>query len=230
MAKQKVRVPTPTGVLVYPRLNTPDTKFNKLGDYKADLRVPIEEAQPLIETINEAYKAHVGSPHPKFAPSKDRDAVYYFDRDEESGDVDKSSVVFKIRAKNKMTKQGELWDRRPKVFDAAGKAIRMTKPNGKLLQSAPKIGGGTKAIANIEIDPYETNAGAKGLRLVPRAVQIIDLVSFGDGGSAEDYGFGSQDGFTYDDEYDEGDDAEFTSDAASDDNDASTEDTEEGFY
>lgn len=187
MATKKNKFVTPKGVLVFPRLNLPDTKFNEHGTFSADLRVPVEEAKPLMQQIAKLFKEHTGSAHPKFPPRKDRDAVWYFDQDED-GDFDKEFVIFKLRAKNIKKKDGELWVRRPKVFDAAGSPIKLVNRAGKLLDTAPRIGGGTVAKVSFEADCY--SGKATGVRLIPQAVQIIDLIEYGDGGSAEDYGFG----------------------------------------
>lgn len=65
MAKKKKFV-TPAGIAVFPRLNRPDTKYNEYGTYSADLRIPVEEAKPLLKELGAVYKGHVGSVHPKF--------------------------------------------------------------------------------------------------------------------------------------------------------------------
>ena len=100
------RLSTPVGIAVYPRLKTPDTKFDELGAYKADISIPAAEAAPLVEQLMDIWKSHVGkaakkSDNPMFSLETD-------DSGEETG-----NVIFKMRAKNKMNKKGELWDRRP---------------------------------------------------------------------------------------------------------------------
>ncbi len=214
MAKKKKFV-TPAGIAVYPRLNRPDTKFHEHGTYKADLRIPIEEAKPLLKELGDIYKAHTGQAHQKFPPSKDKDSIWYFEQDED-GDFDKDYVILKLRARNVMTKTGEVWDRKPKIFDA----------EGNRLKKAPKIGGGTVMKVSFEADCYATKK-VSGVRLIPNAVQIINLVEYEEGGSAEDYGFGKEDGYTSDSEYDD----EFSDEGNNNDkNDADDQENEEGFY
>ena len=57
MAKQTIT--TPTGVALYPWLNKPDTEYNKDGEYKVNLVLSKEDAQPLIDTINEVFKENL---------------------------------------------------------------------------------------------------------------------------------------------------------------------------
>lgn len=153
MAKKKKFV-TPAGIAVYPRLNRPDTKYNEHGTYSADLRISLEEAKLLLKELGDLYKAHVGSAHPKFAPRKDKEAIWYFDQDDE-GDFDKEFVTLKLRAKNVMTKKGEIWDRKPKLFDASGNRIK----------NPPQIGGGTIMKVSFTADCY--SGKVTGVRLIP---------------------------------------------------------------
>lgn len=217
MAKRKKFV-TPAGVAVYPRLNRPDTKYNEHGTYSADLRIPIEEAKELLKDLGAIYKAHTGQTHPKFAPRKDKEAVWYFDQDEE-GDFEKDHVILKLRAKNLITKSGDLWDRKPKLFDAVGKPIK----------NPPQIGGGTIMKVSFEADCY--SGKVTGVRLIPQAVQIIDLVEYESGGSAGDFGFGQEEGFTSSSDFDEdsNDFAENNNNNDEDDN-ADAQEDEGDFY
>ena len=50
--KKNVRITTPTGVAQWPRLNEPDTKFDKDGVYSVGLRLPKDDAGELISTIS----------------------------------------------------------------------------------------------------------------------------------------------------------------------------------
>ena len=48
----KATITTPQGVALYPWLNKPDTEYNKDGEYKVNLVLAKEKAQPIIDTIN----------------------------------------------------------------------------------------------------------------------------------------------------------------------------------
>jgi len=217
--KKKLTFITPRGVAVYPRLQRPDTRYHELGVYKADIRIPVEEAKPLLKELGDIYRSHLGQPHPKLAPSKDKEAMWFYEQDED-GDFLKDHVILKIRARNIKTKTGEVWDRKPKLFDAKGRPIKANL----------NIGGGTVMKVSFEVDCY-TSKKASGVRLIPVAVQIIDLVTFEAGGSAEDYGFAEEDGFVVGED-DDDNDSPFVEDGDNNNNnDAETkEEDEESFY
>jgi hypothetical protein len=77
--------------------------------------------------------------------------------------------------KNKET--GEEYSRKPTLFDATGK------------EEDVNVGGGSKLkIAVVPYCWYTASLGA-GITLQPKAVQVLDLVTWGNGGTAEAYGF-----------------------------------------
>ena len=170
---------------MFPALKRPDTKYSELGEYKANLSMPMAEAQPIIDKLEAIYKAHVGKPHPKNPESDNRKAFWYIETDKEGNET--GNAVFKIKVKNRTGKGGDLWDRRPKMFDAALKPIDVNPWSG------------TTMIVSAEIYLWSTPDG-KGMSLQPMGVQIIDLVSGGDGVNPEDMGFSKQDGFTADED------------------------------
>lgn len=193
------RLSTPPGIAVYPRLKTPDTKFDELGMYKADLSVPKAAAEPLMRELQAIHKAHTGKP-----AKATENTMWYMETDDAGEET--GNVVFKIRVKNRMTKKGEIWDRRPKMFDAALKPIDVNP------------WGGTRMI--VSVDVYEWNSGdKKGVSLQPAGVQILDLVS-GSGPDASSMGFSAQEGYvgSYSDD-DEDDTAGLSDQTAGDDDD-----------
>ena len=188
------------GKAVYPRLGQPDTKFDELGQYKADVSMPLADAEPIMETLSKAFKAHTGKP-----PKKADNTMWYFETNEDGEET--GNVVFKCRVKNKLRKRdGQLWDRKPKLFDASLKPVDVNP-----------FGGSTYVVS---AEVYCWTAGAKtGVSLQPLGVQIIELVS-GSGPSASSMGFKAQEGFTAQNEYgedDEGEDDTGDQDAGDDD-------------
>ena len=174
------------GKAVYPRLAQPDTKFDELGQYKADVSVPKFEAKQTMEILSEHFKEHTGK-----TPKKADNTMWYFETNEDGDET--GNVVFKCRVKNKLRKRdGKLWDRKPKMFDAALKPVDVNP-----------FGGSTYVVS---AEVYAWEAGAKkGVSLQPVGVQIIELVS-GSGPSASSMGFKAQEGYMADP--DEGDDAD----------------------
>lgn len=188
------------GKAVYPRLGMPDTKFDELGAYKADVSVPMVEAEPIMAHLTKVYKTHTGKP-----PKKTENSMWYFETDEEGEET--GNVVFKCRVKNKLRKRdGQLWDRKPKLFDATLKPVDVNP-----------FGGSTYVVS---AEVYEWDAGGKkGVSLQPIGVQILELVS-GTGPSASSMGFKAQEGYTAspnDDQSDDGDDADDQGDDGDDD-------------
>jgi hypothetical protein len=85
-------------------------------------------------------------------------------------------LKLKVKATGK-SKDGETYTRQPKLFDASG---QITNEN---------IGGGSKLkVAVVPYFWYTASLGA-GITLQPKAVQILDLVTWSSGGTAEAYGF-----------------------------------------
>ncbi len=78
-----------------------------------------------------------------------------------------------------MTKSGQLWDRKPTLFDAALKPIQVNP------------WGGTTMVVSMSVYCWNA-AGKSGVSLQPVAIQIIDLV---EGGSNAAFGLEATDGF-----------------------------------
>ena len=169
------RISLPLGRAIYPSLKRADTKFHELGIYKCNVSVPLKEATSTMEKLTEIHKRHTGK-----APTKAENTMWKMEVDEETGE-ETGNVVFKCSVKNVRRRDGELWDRRPKQFDAKMNPVDLNPY------------GGTELYVSASI--YEWSAGGKkGVSLQPLAVQIINLVE-GGAGSGENFGFQKQDGF-----------------------------------
>lgn len=190
-------------VAVYPRLNTPDTKFDELGMYKADGKMPLAEAGDIMKELSARFKRFTGKPL-----NQTENTLWYMELDEDGNQT--GQVVFKIRVKNKLRKRdGKVWDRKPALFDAALKPFDAN------------VYGGSTYIVSAEF--YEWDTGSKkGCSLQPIGVQVLSLVT-GDGSrSASSFGFKARDGFVAEDK---GDDEDQIGD-----DEVSTDDAEDGDY
>ena len=188
MASKK-KFTTPIGTALYPRINSADFKFKTEGIYSADIRIPFEEAKELLRALGEVEKEHTGSTSSsKFPDKTDMKSLWYFERDEE-GTIDKNNVVLRLRAKNVIKNNGDLWDRRPAVFDSNLNRVDMSSTD------APKIGGGSKLRVSFEAECYTGKKG-NGMRLVPKAVQLVSLVEYSSGEDPQDFGFSEEEGFS----------------------------------
>lgn len=176
-----IKVNTPTGTAVFPALKNPDTKFDELGQYKADLRLSMEEAKPLMMQLNDIHKRHTGK-----AANANENTMWYKETDKETGE-ETGAVVFKIRVKNRMRRDGQKWDRRPALFDASLKPIDVNP------------WGGTEMRVSMSVYCWDAG-GKKGVSLQPQAIQIINLVE-GSAASGAGFGFEATSGFEMSDAY-----------------------------
>lgn len=105
------------GTAMYPWLNNPDTQFDAAGQYKVNLRMSKEEAQPLIDAVKEAANEAFGP--------KANSAKLPFKTDEETGDT---IVVTKSKFQ-------------PKFVDSTGQAIKTNNLPEIYGGSTLKVGG-----------------------------------------------------------------------------------------
>ena len=159
------------GIAVFPALNTPDDKFHDLGMYKADVRVPLEEAKPIMDRLSKLYKEWTGK---DLKPGKTN--LWSIDEDDQGERT--GTITFRCKVKNIRRKDGQIWDRKPKQYDTQNNVIN------------EQVWGGTEYVVGAEVYPWTAGAD-KGISLQPVAVQIINLVGpSGDG----DAGFETIDG------------------------------------
>lgn len=164
-------ITTPAGIARYPHLNRPDLKFDDVGVFKVNLEMSNEDAESFIAKIDELFTDFVSEK--KRELKKDKLKMHAFPWEENDG---MTQLKLKVKAIGK-TKAGEEYSRKPKIFGADGKPLEAN------------IGGGSKIkVAVVPYFWYTASLGA-GITLQPKAVQVIDLVTWGDGASAEAYGF-----------------------------------------
>lgn len=195
--KKRPQFTSPRGVFRFPKLTEPDTKFKAEGEYSVNLIVDgsLPEVKKLMALCDkeaaaslEDAKAKAKNPaeakkwETKYLPYKEVE-------DEETGEpTGEVSFKFTMKASGLRKKDGKPWSRKPTLFDARGKRIT----------DSINIGGGTEGKISFEIIPYAptTTVGAS-VKLALEAVQIIDLKSWGEK-SADQYGFGAEDGYSAD--------------------------------
>lgn len=186
---------TATGTAVFPRLNTPDTKFKAEGRYSVKVRFTKEQAAPIIDKLEEAAKAEYDEQVTAFAGKVDKkgkpieingpDTSYEVELDDNKQPTGNILVNFGMNAQYTDKKTNEVIKLKPSLVDAKGNPTNV------------EVWGGSKIKVCYEIKPYFVagtyTAGAScGLR----AVQIIELVTKGSGMNGAVYGFKEEDGFT----------------------------------
>lgn len=183
--KKTERFVSPKGIASYPYLTEPDTKFNPDGDYKVSLIVAGDDANKIINFLTEQHKDAVAKAKKDNAGKRVKEGdLPFFENDD-------NTVTFKFKLKAKVTpKNGKPFEQKPALFDAKGKP----------LTSEPKIGGGSVIKVSYEVVPYYTAVAGAGVSLRLKAVQIIELKEYSGGSTAENYGFGEEEGFEADDD------------------------------
>jgi hypothetical protein len=222
-----VKGTTPRGVFVFPAITAPDygnASFPKPdGEFKVNLRLTEEEAEPLIKKLTpiyeqaeqegkEAFDALPVANRKKLKNGFQMNDMYETEYDKESEEPT-GNVIFKFKSKaSGKNKKGETWTRKPGIFNAKGVSLK----------NPPQIWGGTEGKVSYTVSPYFIpGTGVAGISLRLEAVQILELVSSGSK-SASSFGFGQEDGYDEADEFpagDASDEAEGTGGAASDEPD-----------
>lgn len=199
--KKLAKLNTPIGEARWCWLYEPDTRFKDDGEYRVDLILnaenpKVKEIVAKIKATYDDFKATLDDPkkakkepkHLGFEPETD-------DNGDETG-----NLIFKFKAKATfVNKKGERVEKTPPaVFDSKLKQIK----------EPISIYNGTTMIVNFSPSGY-FNGTNNGVTLYLNAVQIINLVSGGNG-DAKDYGFGEEEGYSStpsmdaDDDTDEG--------------------------
>ena len=189
------RFTSAAGIFAYPRLDTPDTKFDSDGVYKCNLILSEADAQPFIDAIEKETQAHLaafteknGKPDPKKPRAgkviKVRDPAYGPELDKDGKAT--GNIVFRTKSKAQIkdSKTQEIIKIRPQLFDGLGKPL---KPG-------TKVGGGSTGKLAVELAPSWTALAGYGISLRLRAAQVITLVEFGQG-NAGSFGFGDEGGY-----------------------------------
>jgi len=175
---------TPKGVLKFPFLQKASTKFKENGEYSCKIVMSPAEAAPLVKELDalwdenlqlEAAKAALNNKKVKSAGSKPWGPEIDPKNDEPTGyTVFKTKLPAKIQ--NKTTKQ--VYELRPKIFDAKGEPWTRTE----------WIGSGTVGKLNFKVMGYGVVKGETGLKLQLEAAQIINFVPAGKN-RADEFGF-----------------------------------------
>jgi hypothetical protein len=202
MADQKrdvVKFMTPAVAAIYPRLNEPDTKYKKEGEYSvklpfADGQFPADLMSSLEEMLERKKDETLASLKEKKQGAKIKSlktrSILTAETDKETGEeTGRFTINAKMRASGISKKTGKAWTRSPKIFDAKGTDLK----------SPPSIwGGSVLKVAGEAMAYYTPKDNEIGVAFYLEAVQIIKLVS-GKAREAGDYGFGEEaDGYTAD--------------------------------
>lgn len=178
----RLKIVSPEGTAVWPRLNEPDREFDPAGLYHVKLRVPAKEAEGFLHEITQFRDDN----YQMFCSQKGKKKLEQNELPWKEDEENPGHVVISFKLKAKITaRNGDSWEQRPTLLDS------------QLKPTTAKIGGGSKLQVSTEVNPYCTPSGTTGVTLWCKAIKVIDLVEFGGGGS---HGFTASDGFTADED------------------------------
>lgn len=171
---------TPAGIAIYPRLNKPDFKYKKeQGEYSVKLKLTAAEAEPLIALVTaETEKDYKATCAKEEKTKLKRSPNIPFKAEEDDQEKPTGFVIFSFKLPGSIKKRdtGEIIPLKPALFDKAGNKVE-----------ADIWGGSTLKVA-FEMRPYYTEGLGHGMTLQVKAVQVIKLVTRGEG-SADQFGF-----------------------------------------
>jgi len=174
------------GTALWAKVFEPDTKFNPLGDYSINLQMPLADSVAMSEQLDGIVQAKFKEaikedPRLKNTLTTQDVCQPVYDRD--TGD-DTGNVEFKFKLKAKVQKRdGTYYEQQPAVLDS--KKVPMGKDT--------LIGNGSKVKVAFEPITYVMASTKKvGVSLRLKAVQVIDLVEYGQSAASV---FDEEDGY-----------------------------------
>ena len=190
---QRLRLYTPKGIAVFPRLTEPDFKYNAAGVYQLRLRMTVEEGQETMDLLDKMADdkfaevvAENGGKTFKIVKGKktefERNDPYNLVLDDDGNPTGEVEFRFKMFATVKDRKTGAERKQKPTLVDGKGKEIK-----GKIA-----VYGGSILKVNFTPVTYSQTIGI-GVTCYLNAVQIIRLVSGGSG----NHGFEADDEAEY---------------------------------
>jgi len=184
MRRKSVKITTPTGLAVWPRLNEPDNKFDKANPiYHLKLRLSREEAEGIVKTMTQVHKDNLADIMKDTGKKKVKEAPFPVKDVEDQDGNPTGEVEINFKLKSIGVNGGDRWEQRPKLFDSKGQPVTEV------------VGGGSKVKVGAEIVPYFVASIGAGISLRLKAVQVIELVEKSGSDSFDTWEFNEEEGF-----------------------------------
>lgn len=173
-----VRVTSPAGIAVYPKIEKPDTKFDENGVYSIDLDLNEDDAKALAEKLTKVADSSYA------AECKDKGKKQLKRADMPWKQTEDGKTRFKFKLKAKGGSGDKQWEQKPALFDAKGNPV-----------SDLNVGSGSIVKVAFDAVPYFTAMVGHGITLRLRAVQVLELKQYLGGDNFDAFGFKATDGF-----------------------------------
>jgi hypothetical protein len=178
---------TPLGVLNYPWVNKPDTRYNPTGVFQTKISVPLEQAQDLIAQMERIRDDEFAKLDPQKSATFTKKDVYELEFSQPDADATEAekeafvpeptgNVIFKAKLNAVVTPtEGDAFTQTVILID--GDEAPVTLP----------IWSGSKAMIRGQVVPW-SNAAQKqtGVTLRMKAVKVLELVT-GEGSTWGDF-------------------------------------------
>tara|TARA_R110002096_G_scaffold59978_3_gene150039 strand:+ start:845 stop:1483 length:639 start_codon:yes stop_codon:yes gene_type:complete len=181
---------TPKGSATWPKLWTPDVKFNAHGEYKIGLKIKEDLAEDLTNEITRQVDAVYASElkkNPKLQGKMTKRLPFETVLDDSGNET--GLVEFKFKCKALVQKKdGDTFTQKPAVYDSKGKPI---------LEAIENMGNGSVCKVAFETIPYllaSTKQASVSLRL--KSVQILELREY----SNESNPFSEEEGYQFEED------------------------------
>ena len=179
--KKQAPVVTPVGTAQWPRVNSPDTRFDEDGEYRCNLIVDKKEfthfKKTLLKLYEEAYTKEQENQGKKRL--KKWDSFPCFEDDD-------GNLVIK-------TKRKAVWTDRD--GNKKPNQIALHDAKGSPIMDAPIVGGGSKLRLSVRPKFWYTGMLGFGCSLDLLAVQVLDLADYQPQGT--DFGFSAEEGYIH---------------------------------
>lgn len=173
MVNRPERITSPLGEAVWPKLNKPDTKFDKDGVYEVKLRLSEGEASPFIAKLKGILSTHVDS-----LGGKKRMAPLPWKEVEDDEGNPTGEMDFKFKLKAIGGRGDNQFTQRPALYDSEGKIM------------TENIGGGSKIQIGAEVVTYDVASIGAGISLRLKAVKVFELKSYEQGSDSWEFSTG----------------------------------------
>ncbi len=184
---------SPFGEAKFPWVNRPDVKFKPEGEFKVDLRLKLSDPgvpqykDKLDALAQAAFDEQTAELTPRDRKNAKLQLPYDVEEDEDGNPTGYITVKFRQNAKIKLKKTGEVKDILVGIKDMKNKDVH-----------APVFGGSVLRVAYTSRPIKVVSSASYGVRLDFAAVQIKSMAERGSGN--RDFGFGTGEGYSADDE------------------------------
>ena len=178
MKNQNLRITTPVGKSVYPKLTEPDTKYDDNGVFSCRLILSEED----YNTVQEQIAPWLEYEYERYCKAADGKKLKRHESPPLKRNIDGDYELYAKQLARRETSRGVL-NFSVALFDSTGKKIN----------DPPNIGSGSKFRLSVEPHSWNSPLLGVGYTLRLRAAQLIELVEYNPDAGAI-YGFSSEDG------------------------------------